>query len=124
MSDFWKPAYPESRHPLTENVMRVTVEHPDVYGDLSDLSVVVHVVPYGIRVDGENYWTRDFKHYFPAVTNVEVKGQYCTFELGYDETHFIQAKADDDGLIIDYWRGEECVDSLGFLWNDFLEDDG
>jgi hypothetical protein len=114
----WTQAFPG--YESIKHCMRMAVEHPDEYGDLAPLSVIVHVLPYGVRVGGKVYWSRGPRRYFPAVNKVTIQDEYCTFELDSEE-HFIQAKVESEGLIIDYWRGEEVVDSLAFLWDDFLE---
>ena len=122
MSKFWSQAFPG--YESIKHVMRMEVEHPDIYGDLAPLRVTVHVLPYGIRVDGRVYGSRHVPyHYFPAVTKVQVNDEYCIFELGGDETHFIQAKVESEGLIIDHWRGDEVVESYSWLWDDFLEEE-
>lgn len=118
MAEFWTRAYPESTDPTMDKVMALRVPHLNADGESEDALVNIQILRQGIRVDGDtNWWDSEF----PPVASVEVNEEYCVWYFADQPYHFIQAKAGDDGLIIDHWLRDEAYETLGITWEELYD---
>jgi hypothetical protein len=112
--EFWRKMFDSTYPTMVKRFLWVVVQYPNEDGVPQPLQTVVGILNKGIRVGAKVYWTDKT---FPEVNYTAVKEEYCTFNL--EGGSYIQCKAESEGLVVDYWVKDECVDTLSFLWEDF-----